>query len=85
MQFAYRFIDINAGQKILVRLRPPYAPDTFYDEEDVLHTMLHEVRIYMYRYCTGVLTSHSQLTHIDRSVAFQQVVPNLPNFDLLIG
>ena len=25
--------------------------------------MLHEVRMNMYRYCTGVLTSHSQLTH----------------------
>ena len=63
MQFAYRLIDINAGQKILVRLRPPYAPDTFYDEEDVLHTMLHEVRISMYLCCAGILTSLSQLTH----------------------
>lgn len=37
--------DINHGQKILVRLRPAHAPDTFYDEEDILHTMLHEVRL----------------------------------------
>ncbi|CDO73047.1 hypothetical protein BN946_scf185007.g101 [Trametes cinnabarina] len=36
-------LDINAGQKILVRLRPAHAPDTFYDEEDVVHTMLHEL------------------------------------------
>lgn len=36
--------DINGGQKILLRLRPAHAPDTFYDEEDIVHTMLHEVR-----------------------------------------
>ncbi|OJT04503.1 DNA-dependent metalloprotease WSS1 [Trametes pubescens] len=36
-------LNINHGQKILVRLRPAHAPDTFYDEEDVLHTMLHEL------------------------------------------
>ncbi|KAH9849274.1 WLM domain-containing protein [Lenzites betulinus] len=36
-------LDINAGQKILVRLRPPHAPDTFYDQEEVIHTMLHEL------------------------------------------
>ncbi|KAI0778767.1 WLM domain-containing protein [Trametes elegans] len=36
-------LDINAGQKILLRLRPPHAPDTFYDEEDIVHTMLHEL------------------------------------------
>ncbi|KAI0362953.1 WLM-domain-containing protein [Pilatotrama ljubarskyi] len=34
---------INAGQKILVRLRPAHAPDTFYDEEDIVRTMLHEL------------------------------------------
>ena len=34
--------DINMGQKILLRLRPAWAPDTFYPEEDVVHTMLHE-------------------------------------------
>ncbi|KAI8990593.1 WLM domain-containing protein [Trametes punicea] len=34
---------INSGQKILLRLRPPHAPDTFYDEEDIVHTMLHEL------------------------------------------
>ncbi|KAI0828912.1 WLM domain-containing protein [Trametes gibbosa] len=36
-------LNINAGQKILVRLRPPHAPHTFYDEEDVIRTMLHEL------------------------------------------
>ena len=33
------------GQRILLRLRPAWAPDTFYDEEDVIHTMLHEAVI----------------------------------------
>ncbi|TFK56773.1 WLM-domain-containing protein [Heliocybe sulcata] len=36
-------LDVNGGQKILVRLRPASAPDTFYDMEDVVHTMLHEL------------------------------------------
>ncbi|KAI0673725.1 WLM domain-containing protein [Trametes maxima] len=36
-------MNVNAGQKILVRLRPAHSPDTFYDEEDILHTMLHEL------------------------------------------
>lgn len=35
--------DINAGQKILLRLRPAWAPDTFYDEEQLVAVMLHEV------------------------------------------
>ncbi|KAI0260238.1 WLM domain-containing protein [Gloeopeniophorella convolvens] len=34
---------INMGQKILLRLRPAWAPDTFYAEEDVVHVMLHEL------------------------------------------
>jgi hypothetical protein len=33
------------GQKILLRLRPAWAPDTFYDEEDIILTMLHEAVI----------------------------------------
>ncbi len=36
-------LDINGGQKILLRLRPASAPDTFYDEDHVVGTMLHEV------------------------------------------
>jgi hypothetical protein len=35
--------DINQGQKILLRLRPAHAPDTMYDEDQVIGTMLHEV------------------------------------------
>jgi hypothetical protein len=31
------------GQKILLRLRPHFDPDAFIPEEDVMHTMLHEV------------------------------------------
>ncbi|CAL1694587.1 unnamed protein product [Somion occarium] len=36
-------LDMNSGQKILIRLRPAWAPDTFYDEEDLVHTLLHEL------------------------------------------
>lgn len=35
--------DVNMGQKILVRLRPAHSPDSFFPEEDVVQTMLHEV------------------------------------------
>ncbi|PVF92023.1 WLM-domain-containing protein [Serendipita vermifera] len=37
------FTDVNQGQKIFLRLRPPHSPDRFYDEEDVVGTMLHEL------------------------------------------
>ena len=37
------FLDINMGQKILVRLRPNDASDTFLPEESIVGTMLHEV------------------------------------------
>lgn len=49
MPYYYPFLrndfstDVNGGQKILIRLRPAGAPDTFYDEEYLLGTMLHEV------------------------------------------
>ena len=36
--------DVNMGQQILIRLRPAHSPDTFYDQEDIVQTMLHEVR-----------------------------------------
>ncbi|PSS29655.1 hypothetical protein PHLCEN_2v2803 [Hermanssonia centrifuga] len=36
-------LDVNGGQKILLRLRPARAPHTFYDEEHVIGTMLHEL------------------------------------------
>ena len=62
-------IDINGGQKILLRLRPAHAPDTFFEDEDVVHTMLHEVRTLMYsHYCLGYpLTSlrSSHITYMD--------------------
>jgi hypothetical protein len=49
--------DVNKGQKILIRLRPAWAPDTFYDEEDIIGTMLHEVRsIYLPIYSYSTLT-----------------------------
>lgn len=35
--------DRNGGEKILIRLRPAHAPDTFYDEDHLIGTMLHEV------------------------------------------
>jgi hypothetical protein len=37
--------DINGGEKILLRLRPPWAPDTFYDEDQVVRVMLHEASL----------------------------------------
>ncbi|KAJ7044965.1 WLM domain-containing protein [Mycena alexandri] len=36
-------LNVNGGQKILLRLRPAWAPDTFYEEEEVVQTMLHEL------------------------------------------
>ncbi|KAG6830343.1 hypothetical protein H0H92_001136 [Tricholoma furcatifolium] len=36
-------LNINGGQKICIRLRPAHAPDTFYDEDDLVQTMLHEL------------------------------------------
>ncbi|KAJ7157090.1 WLM domain-containing protein [Mycena filopes] len=36
-------MNVNAGQKILVRLRPARAPETFYEEEELVQTMLHEL------------------------------------------
>ncbi|KAF7307428.1 WLM domain-containing protein [Mycena indigotica] len=36
-------LNVNGGQKILLRLRPSHAPDTFLEEADVVQTMLHEL------------------------------------------
>ncbi|KAF8913239.1 WLM domain-containing protein [Gymnopilus junonius] len=36
-------LDVNMGQKILVRLRPAHSPDWFLPEEEVIGTMLHEL------------------------------------------
>ncbi|KAH8102380.1 WLM domain-containing protein [Cristinia sonorae] len=43
LQIQTFLVNVNGGQKILVRLRPAAVPDTFYDEEDVVQTMLHEL------------------------------------------
>lgn len=37
------FLDVNGGQQILLRLRPNWAPNTFYSEEELIGVMLHEV------------------------------------------
>ncbi|KAI6112465.1 WLM domain-containing protein [Pisolithus croceorrhizus] len=36
-------VDVNSGEKILLRLRPPWAPDTFFEEDQVVRVMLHEL------------------------------------------
>ncbi|KAH7922803.1 WLM-domain-containing protein [Leucogyrophana mollusca] len=36
-------VDVNGGEQILLRLRPAWAPDTFYDEDQVVRVMLHEL------------------------------------------
>ena len=52
--------DINMGQKILVRLRPHFDPNAFFPEEDVLHTMLHEVSE---RSSLSIPIAHRALSH----------------------
>jgi hypothetical protein len=37
-------LDVNGGEKILLRLRPAWTPDTFLEEDGVVRTMLHEVK-----------------------------------------
>ncbi|KAJ9120615.1 hypothetical protein QFC22_002544 [Naganishia vaughanmartiniae] len=36
-------LNVNKGSKILLRLRPPQAPDTFYEVEQLVLVMLHEL------------------------------------------
>ncbi|KAF8559943.1 WLM-domain-containing protein [Imleria badia] len=36
-------LDVNGGEKILLRLRSAWAPDTFLEEDPVVRTMLHEL------------------------------------------
>jgi hypothetical protein len=38
------YSDMNGGEQILLRLRPPWTPDTFYEEDQVVRVMLHEAR-----------------------------------------
>ncbi|KAG1757050.1 hypothetical protein EDB19DRAFT_1900606 [Suillus lakei] len=37
-------LNVNGGEQILLRLRLPWAPDTFYEEDQVVRVMLHEAR-----------------------------------------
>jgi HAMP domain-containing protein len=37
-------LNVNKGQKVLLRLRPAHALDSFHTWHDILGTMLHEVR-----------------------------------------
>lgn len=36
-------LNVNHGQKILIRLRPPYSENSFYPMSDLIGTMLHEL------------------------------------------
>ena len=56
--------DVNMGQQILIRLRPAHAPDTFYDQEDIVQTMLHEVRTHLLSsFLTLILLLSSRTTY----------------------
>ncbi|KZT30932.1 WLM-domain-containing protein [Neolentinus lepideus HHB14362 ss-1] len=62
-------LNVNGGEKILLRLRPAWAPDTFYDIEDVVHTMLHELTHNVhgahdekfYKFLSGLEDEHAAL------------------------
>ena len=60
------------GQKILLRLRPAWAPGTFCPEEDIVHTMLHEVTFLIAAYLpldvdhTSFHSSHTM--YMDRMI-----------------
>ncbi|KAF6754332.1 WLM domain-containing protein [Ephemerocybe angulata] len=36
-------LDVNGGQKIMLRLRPHHSPTWFFEEEEIIGTMLHEL------------------------------------------
>lgn len=36
-------LNVNRGSKILLRLRPHQTPDTFYEQDQLVLVMLHEV------------------------------------------
>ncbi len=46
------------GRKILVRLRPPFSPDTFLLEDDVVQTMLHEVMLIIISSLNFLILNH---------------------------
>lgn len=43
-------LNVNRGFKILLRLRPHQAPDTFYEVDQLVLVMLHEVRFFSLAY-----------------------------------
>jgi hypothetical protein len=52
---------VNHGQKILLRLRPHHSPDRFYEEEEIIGTMLHEastISAYQRRFWNSLFSSH---------------------------
>lgn len=56
-----RCADVNGGQKILIRLRPHYDASVFMAEEELLGTMLHEVRTHPVcgvKSVRGLITMH---------------------------
>ena len=54
---------MNGGQKILLRLRPAWAQETFYEEDDIVRTMLHEASSRTHFPSRLYLHSILQLTH----------------------
>ncbi|KAF9515125.1 hypothetical protein BS47DRAFT_1372117 [Hydnum rufescens UP504] len=62
-------LDVNGGQKILLRLRPAHAPSTFYDEDHLVGTMLHELTHNVhgphddkfYKFLAGLETEYDEL------------------------
>lgn len=62
-------LNINMGQSILLRLRPHFDPDAFLPEEDIIHTMLHELTHIVhgphddsfYKYLAGLETEYEDL------------------------
>jgi hypothetical protein len=51
----------NRGYKILLRLRPHEAQDTFYDQEQLVLVMLHEVSL------PGHMPEHDECKNLMRS------------------
>lgn len=51
--------DVNGGEKIMLRLRPSRAPDTFYMEDQLVDVMLHEVCLFHVSFLE-TMTNYSQ-------------------------
>lgn len=62
-------MNVNMGQKILLRLRPAYSPDSFLDIDQVVQTMLHELTHNVhgphddkfYKFLSGLQDEYEQL------------------------